>query len=453
MNNNKMKLWLIIPVCAIVLLLGGTYAWYIWQTTQDEETIIATDTGYAQVFFDGGSDINGKLKPVSDKSKGMAKKITVSADKQFIEPISFNLYLDINKIDAGLKHESFKFELYKDGTKIKEGNFSEAFLTENLKVCEKNTGATHIILTSDTVTTTESVYILYTWIDGNMNNPLSMESQDFDFTLHADGQHAILGEKEEFNPLVHNGVIPEGGTYIRGAVIGNGDSFNGHDMTNVTTYSAGDDFPVEPLVGDIYTYGDFQYIYGYFNVPEGIEPSTIEQNATGVSYNNNDTYVMPIFEVTKMNLNYANKKWVPAENYYEDAEGWGVAYNTTSSANRISSYESLLMTINGKNVINLSGTFSDSHIDAELIITIPETVKYMDYAFYNCSINYQTKVIINSENITKSNDIFYTLHAKYNLNTMPVTIEVPIGSTTYNTLSNITLSNYHEVTLTTFVKE
>ena len=93
--NNKMKFWVIIPVFAIVLLLGGTYAWYVWQTSQSEETIIATDVGYAKVVFDGGSDISGKLKPVSDKSKGMLKEITVIADKQFIEPISFNLYLNL----------------------------------------------------------------------------------------------------------------------------------------------------------------------------------------------------------------------------------------------------------------------------------------------------------------------------------------------------------------------
>ena len=138
--NSKLKILIATSVCAIVLLLGGTYAFYVWQTTTDEETIIATDVGHAKVFFDGGSDLNGNLIPVSDKTKGMSKTITVKADKEYIYDISIGLYLDINSIDEGLKHESFKFELYKDGVLVKSGNFSESYLTSNLSSCEKNTG-------------------------------------------------------------------------------------------------------------------------------------------------------------------------------------------------------------------------------------------------------------------------------------------------------------------------
>ena len=98
---------------------------------------------------------------------GMKKEITVSADKEYIYDISIGLYLDINSIDEGLKDESFKFELYKDGTLVKSGNFSEDYLTSNLSSCETNEGVSHITLTEDTVTTEESVYTLYTWIDGN----------------------------------------------------------------------------------------------------------------------------------------------------------------------------------------------------------------------------------------------------------------------------------------------
>lgn len=44
----------------------------------------------------------------------------------------------------------------------------------------------------------------------------------------------------------YGGIIPEGAIYTSGDVI----------------YAAGEDFPIA-TVGDIYTYGDYQYCYGY----------------------------------------------------------------------------------------------------------------------------------------------------------------------------------------------
>ena len=419
--NNKLKLWVIIPVCAIVLLLGGTYAWYVWQTSSDEETIIATDVGYAKVYFTGGAELNGNLKPVSDKSKGSVKTITVRADKQFIEDITFNLYLDINSIDAGLKHESFKFELYKGDTLVKTGNFSDAYLNSALSNCETNTGKRHITLASDIVTTEESIYTLYTWIDGNMNNPLSMESQNFDFTLHASGMHAINGSsgdkdggnEEESNPLVHNGIIPEGGIYIRGAVINQETerwdiTINNHDLTNATIYNAGESFPGEPQKGDIYRYGDFEYIYGYY----ATDVDVANMIAEGVSYNSNnilssglmltnENYDEPVADfIFGREGSYVNVFWNSAEGVYDDTEGWGVAIFNYDFERYI--YGDILCQINGGNVINMSGTFADTVNFRG--ITIPETVKYMDYMLFASWFNTDFKIVIDSKNIISAND-------------------------------------------------
>ena len=135
--NKKKKIFLITGISLLVLIaiVGGTYAWYVWTTSDSDTTKIVAGVGAATVTFNGGSDISANLRPVSDKSKGIVKNINVKGDTA---GLVFNMYLDITSIDTGLKDESFRYELYKGTTKVKEGNFSDSYLTSNTVTCTKN---------------------------------------------------------------------------------------------------------------------------------------------------------------------------------------------------------------------------------------------------------------------------------------------------------------------------
>lgn len=192
------KKYLIICIMLIALLgLGTTFAWYTWSTSEDEETKIVTNLGAATVYYEAGSDIEGvRLLPTATKEEGISKTITVKAKKDTAYKLSFNLYLDINTLPEGLKNTSFKYELYKIGTEdaIASGDFSQTSLDANLTGCTTN-DTNHIVLVNDeAITTTTMTYVLYIWIDGNMDNPNTMQGQRFNFKLHADGQNAVLGE-------------------------------------------------------------------------------------------------------------------------------------------------------------------------------------------------------------------------------------------------------------------
>lgn len=194
---NKSKVFMIVSIITLILaVVGGvsTYAWYVWNTSEEEQTKIVTSVGAATVYYDSGASITGqKLKPVEDKSQGIVKEINVKSN--VTNDLRFNLYLDINSLDAGLHHSSFRFAFYEGETLIKEGNFSDEYLVEpNIKSCDIN-GVNHIILLQNKeITKTLSTYTLYIWIDGTVDNPESMQSQNFDFVLHADGEDAVLKE-------------------------------------------------------------------------------------------------------------------------------------------------------------------------------------------------------------------------------------------------------------------
>ena len=192
MIKNKTKIYMIFSLIVLVIavIVSGTYAYYVWTTSDSDTTKIVAGIGAATVTFNKGSDISANLRPVSDKSKGIIKNISVKADT---EGLVFNMYLDITSIDTDLKDESFRYELYKGDTKVKEGNFSDSYLTSNTVTCSKNNTNHIVLLTNESISTSKTSYTLYIWIDGeNYTNPNTMMNKTFSFKLHADGEGAVL---------------------------------------------------------------------------------------------------------------------------------------------------------------------------------------------------------------------------------------------------------------------
>ena len=192
MKDNKAKIYMIfsLVVLVIAVIVSGTYAYYVWTTSDSDTTKIVAGIGAATVTFNGGSDISANLRPVSDKSKGIVKNINVKGDTA---GLVFNMYLDITSIDTGLKDESFRYELYKGTTKVKEGNFSDSYLTSNTVTCTKNNTNHIVLLTNESISTSKTSYTLYIWIDGaNYTNPNTMMNKTFSFKLHADGEGAVM---------------------------------------------------------------------------------------------------------------------------------------------------------------------------------------------------------------------------------------------------------------------
>ena len=194
-ENNKPKKFMLfgLIVLVITIAVSSTYAYYVWTTSDNEVTKIVAGVGSATVTFDGGSDINTNLRPVSDKSKGIVKEIKVKADTT---GLSFNMYLDITSIATELKDVSFRYEFYKGSTKLKEGNFSDTYLNSNTTDCSTNSTKHITLLTNESISTSNTSYTLYIWIDGaNYVNPSTMMGKEFNFKLHADGERAVLAKK------------------------------------------------------------------------------------------------------------------------------------------------------------------------------------------------------------------------------------------------------------------
>ena len=192
--NRNIKIALITLLITIAVI-GGTYAYYVWTTSSGEETKISTSLGAATIYLDGGGDINQKnLKPTATKEEGIVKNIKIKGSVS--NKLSFNLYFDIIELGENLNEESFKFALYKGSTLVKEGNLSNEYINNNAVTCNIDSTKKHVVLLeNELISTSITTYTLYVWVDGTMENPSTMmKNQSYKFSLHADGQNAIIRE-------------------------------------------------------------------------------------------------------------------------------------------------------------------------------------------------------------------------------------------------------------------
>lgn len=189
-------------------------------------------------------------------------------------------------------------------------------------------------------------------------------------------------------PIVHNGIIPEGGTYYIGIPLGSeGERLFGDYDTYTKKLVAGDKFP-EPQAGDIYVYGDFEY---GFNLA-----STL--GSWGSTWNQN---------------------------------GWSLA----PIDKRQTEYSNILTTIANKNVVNMDNAFYNN---SNLTVTpvIPTTIKYMQSAFSGCS-SLSGEVPALPENVE---GLAYAFSHCTNLTTVNITIPETVDSmdSLFSGCSNLT---------------
>ena len=189
MENNK---GLIIGIIGlIIVMIGGTYAYYRWNSTSNINVSVKISGN--TVTFVGGSNVTGTLIPVDSKEEGIKKDITVKANEA---GSTMSLYMDLTTMPNELKEESFVYELYyNDTTLVKKGNFKAYNASSNASgITYASSGVTTLTLFTDrNVNTTTDKYTLYLWFNGkDFTNPDTMQNKTLSFDLYATGKNATL---------------------------------------------------------------------------------------------------------------------------------------------------------------------------------------------------------------------------------------------------------------------
>jgi hypothetical protein len=185
------------------------------------------------------------------------------------------------------------------------------------------------------------------------------------------------------DPLVHNGVIPEGGIYYVGSTSTTLGDYTGYSEK----YIAGNNFPETVINGDIYVYGDYEYRYNYI-------------------YDGYAIFNYPWIENANIN-GWSARVLDKTKEYYGDIlktianKDVTTLYKTFAECPNIVSSPQIPNT-----VTNLNNTFTGSGLTTAPII--PINVTSMDSTFRECQKLTTAPTI--PENVTNINGLFAFSH-------------------------------------------
>ena len=160
----------IIFACIIAITLVGTFALKLWTSTNNTElTFRIGEYSTEGITCKSGEDITvSNIGPVFDYEKD-GEVITFRAIAASSNTTPLNVSFNISTITNNLKETSFKYALMSSTdktnyTEILKGDFSNA------------SSGSSIDLIKDKVITKTTYYKLIIYIDGNMENPTSMQN-------------------------------------------------------------------------------------------------------------------------------------------------------------------------------------------------------------------------------------------------------------------------------------
>ena len=227
MDNNK-RVYLIIGVITITMLvMGVTTAWFTWNSTTNTDVTFNVN---GLDIINTNVDVVGKeLYPTMNKENGVVEEFTVKQNNDIGTPVCSDFTLTLTTLPTELQHKSFKYKLYNETSLVGSGNFEG-----------KTQGQVITIATSQPVTGNISTYKLYIWIDGTMDNPLSMGGKSFLFKLiikasqqeNACTPSIITCDADDVTPntpVLADGMIPikwDGSKWVKASTTIAGDWYN-----------------------------------------------------------------------------------------------------------------------------------------------------------------------------------------------------------------------------------
>ena len=170
MDKKKYLKIALIFICIISITLIGTYALKLWSSTDNTElTFRIGEYQTDSMICKASEDITvSNIGPVFDYMKdGEVIPFTVLASSSNEEKLFINF--NIESITSNLKEESFKYVLLSSTDKV---NYNEVVKGNFLNINSNDT----LELISNYVINKTTYYKLIIYIDGNMENPISMQN-------------------------------------------------------------------------------------------------------------------------------------------------------------------------------------------------------------------------------------------------------------------------------------
>ena len=205
--NNKSKIvkLMIIVICLIVIALVGTYALTIWRSQENTElTLRIGDISGFYCTKGDNIEINN-IGPIFDYTID-GESTTFSIDNQTNETANVTVKFHITTITDNLKEESFKYVLM---TNTNNSSYT-VYKEDDFKDVTSNSSIT-LLDNYEVGLSTRVSFKLVIYIDGNMENPITMQGGSLVGYLDAckeENPNGNLDNSGANRPMLADGMIP-----------------------------------------------------------------------------------------------------------------------------------------------------------------------------------------------------------------------------------------------------
>ncbi len=404
-----------------LIIIGVTYAWFTWTST--DNTNITMQIGeYTTVTYTGGNAINvNNLAPVYNYTDGESTTFTLTNNNTDVtKEFKYSVYLDITSISNELKSTSLKYVLL-DGSNniVDQGNFSTA-----------SNGSTLTITENKSLPNGNSSYTFLLYIDGNQSNNSNMMNKSLIGSLRV--------------TVVRGDVVPNPITDFQ-YEIGTDDASGYVILREYIGQSP------TVVVADRYTINDVTYDTAFYlqtePMGEFLPVSTFSSNSTITGVVLPSNYTVYHYSQFGSSQGIINNQMISFAGCTSLVNAPAIPNTVTNMSQAFSGCTSLVNAPTISNsVVNMYYAFQNC-TSLENVTEIPGSVINMTGTFYGCT-NLTGTIRVNSSNVSlTANGNVSSQNPFYNT-TLPITVEVPAGSKTYN---HFTASGKPaNVTVTTF---
>lgn len=155
---KKTFIYIIAMLLIVVITVSGTYAYFV-STTSSNNKAVTTDSSKLDVIYTGDNAITGDLNLVNSKEEGHKATVKIALSDNSIDGKA-DMYIKVDSIGQDLASSAFIWETYRmyNGTEIfvSSGTFEGATSGDKIYI------DTNYILSTE-----ETTYIVYIWLNGN----------------------------------------------------------------------------------------------------------------------------------------------------------------------------------------------------------------------------------------------------------------------------------------------
>lgn len=163
---KKMIIYIIAIVLSVVLIVSGTYAFFVATSNSNE---IATNSTKFEVIYTGGDKMSGKLEFSNSKTDDFKTAVNIRMAEGSVLGTA-NLYVQIEEITSNIANEALTWEVYKtyNGVESFEGSGSFADCQTGTQKNNCQTGDKLYIVNNYKLSEQNTTFTIYIWLNGNL---------------------------------------------------------------------------------------------------------------------------------------------------------------------------------------------------------------------------------------------------------------------------------------------